>query len=136
MNLLNLAKVSKKLITSQRQTVTELLEKNHNYKSFISNQRTKSLLDVDYQIILKIFASRLKKTLPNIILSQQSAYVAQRCINESGRLISDLLSVTKTMKVKRDISTIDIEKLFDSLDHTFLISALEKFGFGKLLQIG
>ena len=37
------------------------------------------------------------------------------------------------MKVKRDIVTIDIEKLFDSLDHTFLISALEKFGFGKLL---
>ena len=27
--------------------------------------------------------------------------------------------------------TIDIEKYFDSLDHTFLISALEKFGFGK-----
>ena len=27
--------------------------------------------------------------------------------------------------------TIDIEKTFDSLDHTFLISTLEKFGFGK-----
>ena len=27
--------------------------------------------------------------------------------------------------------TIDIEKAFDSLDHNFLISALEKFGFGK-----
>ena len=27
--------------------------------------------------------------------------------------------------------TIDIEKAFDSLDHTFLISTLEKFGFGK-----
>ena len=75
----------------------------------------------------------MKKLLPNIILSQQSAYVAQRCINESGRLISDLLSVTKTMKAKKDIFTIEMEKLFDSLDHTFLISALEKFGFGKLL---
>ena len=133
MNLLNLAKVSKKLITSQRQTVIELLEKNHKDKNFISNYRPKSLLNVNYKIILKIFASRLKKVLPNLILSQQTAYVAQRCINESGRLISNLLSVTKTMKVKRDIVTIDIEKLFDSLDHTFLISALEKFGFGKLL---
>ena len=27
--------------------------------------------------------------------------------------------------------TNDIEKAFDSLDHTFLISALEKFGFGE-----
>ena len=35
------------------------------------------------------------------------------------------------MKVKGYLVTIDIEKYFDSLDHTFLISALEKFGFGK-----
>ena len=27
--------------------------------------------------------------------------------------------------------TIDIKKAFDSLDHTFLISTLEKFGCGK-----
>ena len=73
----------------------------------------------------------MKKVLPNLISSQQTAYVAQRCINESGRLISDLLSVTKKMKVKGYLVTINIEKAFDSLDDTFLISALETFGFGK-----
>ena len=35
------------------------------------------------------------------------------------------------MKVKGYLVTIDSEKAFDSLDHSFLISALEKFGFGK-----
>ena len=35
------------------------------------------------------------------------------------------------MKVKGYLVTIDIQKAFDSFDHTFLISALEKFGFGK-----
>ena len=35
------------------------------------------------------------------------------------------------MKVKGYLVTIDIEKAFDSLDHTSLTSALEKFGFGK-----
>ena len=35
------------------------------------------------------------------------------------------------MKVKGYLVTTDIEKAFDSLDHTFLISALEKLGFGK-----
>ena len=67
----------------------------------------------------------MKKVLPNLISSQQTAYVAQRCINESGRLISDLLSVTKKMKVKGYLVTIDIEKAFDSLDHAFLISEQE-----------
>ena len=74
----------------------------------------------------------MKKVLPNLISSQQTAYVAQRSINESGRLISDLLSVTKKVKVTGYLVTTDIEKAFDSLDHTFLISALEKFGFGKV----
>ena len=35
------------------------------------------------------------------------------------------------MKVKGYLLTTDIEKAFDWLNYTFLISALEKFGFGK-----
>ena len=30
----------------------------------------------------------------------------------------------------------DNEKAFDSLDHKFLISTLEKYGFGKILSSG
>ena len=60
---------------------------------------------------MKIFASRLKKVLPNLISSQQISYVAQQFIHESGRLISDLLSVTKKVKVRGYLVTIDIEKL-------------------------
>ena len=85
---------------------------------------------------MKIFASGLKKVLPNLISSQQTASIAQRCISESGRLISDLLSVTKKVKVKGYLVTIDIEKAFDSVDDTFLISALEKFRFGKTFILG
>ena len=91
-SLSNQAKVSKKLVTSQRQAVIKLLEKKDKDKHLISNWRPLSLLNVDYKIISKIFASRLKKVLPNLISSQQTIYVAQRCINGSGRLISDLLS--------------------------------------------
>ena len=58
-----------------------------------------------------MFASRLKKVLPNLISFQQIAYVAQQCMNESGRLIPDLLSVTKKVKVREYLVTIDIEKL-------------------------
>ena len=35
------------------------------------------------------------------------------------------------MKVKGYLVTVDIAKAFDSLYHTFLISAIEKFGLGK-----
>ena len=95
MNSLNQAEVSKKLVTSQRQAVVKLLEKKDKDKCLFNTWRPIALLNVDYKIISKIFASRLKKVLPNLISSQQTAYVAQRFFNESGRLISDLLSVTK-----------------------------------------
>ena len=92
----------------------------------ISNWRPISLLNVDYKIFSKSFASRLKKLLPNLISSQKTACLVQTFINESGRLISYLLSVTKKIKVKGDLVTNDIEKAFDWLGHTFLIGALEK----------
>ena len=95
MNSLNEAKVSRKLVKSQRQAVMKLLENKDNDKRLMSNWRAISLLNVDYKIILKTFASRLKKVHLNLISSQQNGYFAKRCINESGRLISDLLSVTK-----------------------------------------
>ena len=104
MNSLNQAKGSKTLVTSQRQAVLKLLEKKDKDKRLISNWGLILLLNVDYKIISKIFASRLKKVLPNLISFQQTVYVAQRCINESGRLISDLLSVTKINESKKVFS--------------------------------
>lgn len=50
------------------------------------------------------------------------------CISESGRSTSDLLDVTEIFKTKG--KRIDIEKTFDSLDHSFLLKTLEKLGFG------
>ena len=48
-----------------------------------------------------------------------------------GRLISDILFIANTLKIKSYLVTLDIEKVFDSLDHSFLISVLKKIGFGE-----
>ena len=66
-----------------------------------------------------------------MISSQQTAYVKNRHIGESGRLISDFTEIAKIKKIKGFLVTVDIEKAFDSLDHKFLIYALEKYGFSK-----
>ena len=78
MNSLNQAKVCEKLVTSQRQAEIKLLEKKDKNKRLISNWRAISLLNVDYEIILKVFASRLKKVLPNLISSQQTAFMLHK----------------------------------------------------------
>ena len=69
--------------------------------------------------------------LPSTTSSEQTAYIEKQFIGESGRLISDILSVTNNLKIKIYLVTMDTEKAFDSLDHSLLVSVLKKFGFGE-----
>ena len=88
------------------------------------------MLNVDSKIISKDLSEKLKEVLPDLVSSQQTSHVKNRHIGESGRLISDVIEITKIRKIGF-LVTMDIEKAFDSLDHNFLISTLEKYGFGQ-----
>ena len=124
-------KPKKELNTSQRQAVIKSIAKKDKDKRFIKNRRLISLFNVDYRIISKALASRLKKILPNLISHQLTAYVKNRFIGESSRLIADIIEIMDILNKEGFLVTMDIEKAFDSQDHTFLISVLKKFGFGK-----
>ena len=86
------------------------------------------MLNTDVKILSKALAQRLKKTLPFLISTNQSAYVDWRFISEGVRLISDLLEISDTLKLDGLLATIDIQKAFDSVDHAFVISTLERYG--------
>ena len=60
---------------------------------------------------------------------QQTAYVQNRFTSETGSLISDILVITDTLNYKGYLVTIDIEKNFDSLNHSFLMAVLKKNWF-------
>ena len=86
------------LSTSQRQAIIKLIEKKDRDKRFIQNWRPISLLNVDLKIISKALSEKLKKVLPDLISSQQTAYVKNRHIGESERLISDIIEIAKIKK--------------------------------------
>ena len=55
----------------------------------------------------------------------------KRFIEEGGRLVSDILEISNcNFNLRGYIVTADIEKVFDSLSHSFLLACLKKFGFG------
>ena len=85
---------NKKLSTLQRQAVIKLIEKKDKDKRFIKNWRPISLLNMDYKIISKALASRLKKVLSNLISPQETEYAENRFIGESGRLIANVIEIT------------------------------------------
>ena len=49
-----------------------------------------------------------------------------RCISETGRLISDILEITDTLNLKGYLVTTDTEKAFDLLNHSFRMAVLKK----------
>ena len=84
------------MVIFERQAVIKLSETKDKDKRLLRNLRPKSLLNVDYKIISKLFCFQIEKVFPNLISSQQIVYVAERGVltNQSRRLISDLLSMT------------------------------------------
>ena len=126
------AKHKGELSISQRQAIIKLIEKKDRDKRYIKNWRPISLLNVDTKIISKALSEKMKEVLPSLISYEQTAYIKNRFIGESGRLISDIIDICSSYNIEGYLVTMDIEKAFDSLDHNFLIAVLKKFGFGKI----
>ena len=87
------------------------------------------MLNIDTKLISKVIAIRLKKVLDNLISENQIAYLSNRFISEGCKLISDIVEIIDLLQIEGILLTIDTEKAFDSVDHLFLVSALEKYGF-------
>ena len=76
-------------------------------------------MNVDYKIISKALASRMKKVLPNLISPQETTNVENSLIGEGGRLIADIIEINDVITKEGFLVTMEIEKAFDSLDQTF-----------------
>ena len=87
--------------------------------------------NTDLKFFSKALAAKLKYVLRSLITLQQTAYVQNRCIGETGRLISDILDISDKLNIDGYLVTANIEKAFDSLDHEFFLVVLKKFGFGN-----
>ena len=106
------------------------MEKKDKDKRLIKNWRPISLLNVDAKIISKVLATRLKKVISFLVTSDQTAHIPRRFIGESVRLISDILDYTDAAQLEGYIFAADMEKAFDSVDHNFIVAALEAYDFG------
>ena len=59
-------------------------------------------------MISKVLSEDCKKVLPDLISAQQMAYVRNRNIGESGRLISDIIEIARLKMLEGFQVTMDI----------------------------
>ena len=87
------------------------LIKNDRGKRYIKNWRSISLLNVDVKILSKALSKKkVRKVLPYLISTQQIAYIQNRNIGESRRLISDIIEITNIQQMEGFLVTMDVEK--------------------------
>lgn len=72
----------------------------------------KELLNVDYKIITKVLAYRIKDVLPIIIDDDQTGYVKNRYIGETIHVIQYIMEYTNVTKNIPEIFTIN--RLYES----------------------
>jgi len=96
----------------------------------VENWRPISLLCSDYKILSKLLANRLKSVIGTVVHADQSYCIPGRSISDNIFFFRDLIDCG----LKEDgvgLLFLDIEKAFDSVDHTYMFHVLQKFGFGE-----
>ena len=69
-------------------------------KDLLKTGELSHFLNVDMKLISKVLASRLKSVIPSNVNENQVAYVNNRFISESDRLISDVLDITNSLDIE------------------------------------
>ena len=129
MKMINECWQVKDLPISMRTAILSLIHKS-NDKDRLKNYRPISLMNSDYKILAFIFADRLQKVIHYIVNQDQSAYVKGRYIGCNIRNLIDIFEYCENEGIEGALLNIDYEKAFDSVEHSFIISVLEKFNFG------
>ena len=87
------------------------------------------------KLISKVLVSHLEDVISTIVNENQVAYFNNRFITESGRLISDVLEITNSLDIEGLSVTVDKEKAFDSINHSFLMCVLKKWIWQRISKI-
>ena len=100
--------LNQELSSFQKQAVIKMLGKKDEVKRLIKNWRPISLLNTDMKTTSKLLSTRIKNVFPFTFSSNQTTYVKNRFISESGRVISDVLEISKLLALEGFLVTVDI----------------------------
>lgn len=120
------------LTKMQNRGIISLLHKGKGLpRDRLDNWRPITLLNIDYKIVSKSLAARLKQVLPSIVNNDQNGFIKGRSIHNNIRLIEDVLRYVDDCNIPGIMLCVDYRKAFDSIERDFILYALKKFNFGS-----
>ncbi|GBG61292.1 hypothetical protein CBR_g19825 [Chara braunii] len=100
-------------------------------KAHIRNYRPISVLNVNYKLLAKTLALRLGRILPKLVERDQGAFVHGRSIFVNILTVIESIEVIQEENLDPAILLLDMEKAYDRVGWSFVLTTLRKMGFGQ-----
>ena len=128
--------VTGKLCPSHRVSFLKLIPKVGKDLKKLTNWRPITLSNCDHKIITKLYAKRMSSVIAKHIGERQTAYLKGRLINDNIRAILTSINLTNNEEnLDGLIVSLDAKKAFDSVEHSYIIKCLDRFGLKKFVPV-
>ena len=74
---------------------------------------------------------RIEKFLDKLVSKEQAAFVKGRLLQDSTNNIAQTIKYAEKKKCMAHIFSVDFKKAFDTLEHKYLWTVMERMGFGS-----
>ena len=118
------------LTPSQRKGLITLICKDESKAEFLKCWRPISLLNIDYKIVSKVLTIRLSKVIGCILHIDQTSSIPHRSIVDNCHLFRNILDYIDQNPTRLAFISLDQEKAFDYVNHSYMFNVLAKYGFG------
>ena len=84
-----------------------------------------------YKLLAKVLANRLKKVVGKVVSSTQNAFVEDGQILDAALIANEVIDSLLKRKESEVLCKLDLEKAYDRINWDFLLSVMQKMGFGE-----
>ena len=111
--------------------VINLIPKGNSHTRKLKSLRPITLLNVDYKVLEKILANRIKSVLEYIINMDQKGFMVNCRISVNIRKVFDIIMHASEEELEGIVMSVDFLKCFDRISFDAVFGSLEFFGFGN-----